>query len=433
VLRLRTLAPDSYHQFLVPDSLAVLAVPAGKQYEMPGPFSLEIQNDPYPYDRWLRENHPVYHDAENGYWVISRYADVVAAARNHADFSSAHGIGPAKLKGMAMVSTDPPDHTRLRALVTRAFQPGVIEALAPGIEKTCHRLIDASAAARGSFDLMEDFAFPLPIIVIAELLGLDPARYEDYKRWTRSLVASLANPDSSVAQREYAHCVREFFACLYSIGQDRLRSPRKDLISLLIQARVERDALTPIEIGYACELFLAAGTETTSSLIGNAALTLAAHPEQAALVLENPGLMPSLIEEAIRYDGPFRGDFRTTTRALSLHGIEIPKGAKVALLLASANRDSQVFSEPDRFLVTRHPNPHLGFGHGIHYCLGAPLARLEARVAAQVLQQRFRYLAPNPDKPPVRDYTVPMLRQLRSLPMTFILRESSTIVLPDYC
>ena len=317
------------------------------------------------------ETHPVFHDAENGYWVLSRYADVAAAARNYADFSSAQGIGPAKLQGMAMVSSDPPNHTRLRALVSRAFQPGVVEALAPAIEKTCHRLIDESAVARGSFDLMEDFALPLPIIIIAELLGLDPARYPDYKRWTRSLVASLGNPASREAQTNYEATVREFFTYLIAVGQERLRSPRQDLISLLIQARVERDALTPLEIGYSCELFLAAGTETTGSLIGNAALALAAHPDQAAQVANNPELIPSLIEEAIRYDGPFRGDFRTTTRAVSLHGVEIPAGAKVALLIGSANRDPEVFPDPGRFLVTRSPNPHLGFGHGIHVLFGS--------------------------------------------------------------
>jgi cytochrome P450 len=387
----------------------------------PDPFAKEIRDNPYPCYQWLREDRPVYYNPDEGYWAISRYADVLAAARNPADFSSAQGIGPGKVMGQTMLTSDPPRHTRLRTLVSRAFQPGVIESLAPRIEAICNELIDASAEARGTFDLMEDFANPLPIRVIAELMGFDPTRYSDYNRWTQTSVEFLSYPNSAETQRKYAASSREFLRYLYEIGRARLRAPGADLFSSLIQAHVERDALTPQEIAFTCELFLVAGGETTAGLIGNAALALAAHPSQASEVLANPALIPSLIEEAIRYDGPFRADFRTTTRALALHGVEIPKGAKVALLLASANRDPQAFPEPDRFLVTRTPNPHLGFGSGIHYCLGAPLARLETRIAATVLLRRFRALEPRTKRSPEWSDGSPLLRKLNRLPMSFDL------------
>jgi len=386
----------------------------------PGPFAKEIQDDPHPCYRWLREERPVYYNAAGDYWALSRYADIVAAVRNPADFSSAEGIGPARIVGRAMLTSDPPDHTRLRALVSRAFQPGVIEALAPRVEAICNELIDASAVARGSFDLMEDFAIPMPIRVIAELIGLDSSRYSDYRRWTQALVELVSNPDSVESQLKYAVSSREFGAYLLQVGMARFRSPRADVLSLLIQARVERDALTPEEIAYSCELFLAAGSETTSALIGNAAVLLAAHPGDYAPLLSQPARFHSMIEEVMRYEGPFRGDFRTTTRAVTVHGVEIPKGAKVAMLLASANRDPTIFPEPERFLIHRSPNPHLGFGHGIHYCLGAPLARMEARVAAMVLRKRFRHL--NPDsRNAVWDSTSPYLRRLNRLPMSYCL------------
>ena len=388
----------------------------------PSPFAPEVQDDPFPCYRWLREERPVYRCTDPDCWMLSRYADVVAAARDHAAYSSALGIGPRKVPGQTMITSDPPNHTRLRRLVSRAFQSGVIEALAPRIEKICHELIDASARERNSFDLMEDFAIPLPIRVIAELLGLDPDRYPDYRRWTQALVEHVGRPDDPEVQRLQAKTAREFFSYLYQVGRSRLRAPKNDLVSLLIQACLERDALNPVEVAYACELFLIAGAETTTALIGNAALALHANPGQAAQVADNPALIPPMIEEAIRFDSPIHCDFRTTTRAVSVRGVEIPSGAKVALLFGAANRDPEIFEAPDEFRVARTPNPHIGFGYGIHYCLGAPLARLEARIAAIVLRKRFQSLEPDPVSRPTRNYSSPMIRGVLRLPMSFILQ-----------
>lgn len=388
----------------------------------PGPLSPEVRENPYPCFRWMQSERPVYYTPQGRYWALSRYADVMAAARNYSAFSSAQGTGLARTKGRTIISNDPPDHTRLRKLVNHAFQAGAVEALAPRMAQICHELIDSSAAARGSFDLIQDFAVPLPLMVIAELLGFDPARYDDYQKWSNTVSEFFSNPGSPDALRQYRQDAPAFFSYLREVAEARRHAPRGDLISLMIQAREERDALTVNEIASTCEFFLAAGNETTTGLIGNAALALAANPSEAAQVVKNPALIPSLIEETARFDTPFQADFRTTTTAVTLHGVEIPIGAKVALLWAAANRDPEVFADPDRFMVTRSPNPHLGFGHGIHYCIGAPLARLEARVAATVLLERFSHLAPDPNSPAVRRSTTPLLRGLRSLPMCFEIR-----------
>jgi len=204
--------------------------------------------------------------------------------------------------------------------------------------------------------------------------------------------------------------------------EERRREPRGDLISRMVQAKDEHDALTLQEIASTCEFFLTAGHETTTGLIGNAALALANNPGEAMEVMRNPSLIPSMIEEAARFDPPFQADFRATTEAVTIHGVEIPRGAKVALLWAAANHDPDVFAEPNRFLVSRTPNQHLGFGHGIHYCIGAPLARMEIRVAAKVLMERFEWLAPDPETPPVRRLTTALIRRFETLPIRGRLR-----------
>jgi cytochrome P450 len=386
----------------------------------PGPLAPANRDNPYPCYRWLQQEHPVYHDAEGGYWALSRYADVVAAARNYPLFSSAGGIGPGFQRGVVLLAIDPPQHTRLRKLLTRSFQPAVIEALAPRIAAICHELIDASAVARGTFDLMEDFALPLPMIAIAQLLGLDPARRSEYRDWSNALVGSLSRPDSVEARHAYMRMRPAFLSCVAAAVRDREYEPRQDLISLMVQVREDGDQLTAPEIAFSCELFLAAGNETTSSVMGNAALLLATYPDEARRVVQQPDLIPSLIEEVIRFDGPVQATFRSTTAPVSIHGTEIPSGARVALLWAAANRDPAVFVEPDRFLASRSPNPHVGFGQGIHHCIGAPLARLEARVAARVLIERFSRLEPDLAQA-TRDYSTPLFRRLKTLPMSFTL------------
>ncbi len=266
-----------------------------------GPLSPEVREDPYPCYRWLLAERPVYHDEERGYWALTRYADVVAASRNYAVFSSGQGIGEVHDRRPTVVSTDPPEHTRLRRLVSQAFSPAVIEAMKPRVERICHELIDTATAA-GSFDLVRDLAIPLPVIVIADILGFAPARHRDALRWSEGLVAVFSSPATPTAQEVYATTSAQFFFYISDLIRRRRQEPRDDLISVMLDVREDGERLTAKEIAYSCELFLAAGNETTTGLIGSAALALASHPDQAREVCDAPSLIPLLIEEAIRYD-----------------------------------------------------------------------------------------------------------------------------------
>ena len=360
------------------------------------PFVAEVKEDPYPYYAWLREHHPVYYNDKLGFCVLSRYADVEAAARTTEVFSSAQGIGPERAPVAMMIAKDPPDHTRLRQLVSKAFTPKMVEQLAPRIQEIVDELLDA-ALPRGSFDLVQDFASPLPVIMIAEMLGVEPERREEFKRWSDAVIHVTAGGAKYGDMDAYMQSWQEFKNYFSQIIEERLRSPRNDLVSALVQAQDERDALTLNEILNFCLLLLVAGNETTTNLITNGALALYTHEEQRQKLRGQPQLIQSAIEEVLRYDGPIQGVFRTTTRDVEVRGTTIAAQSKVLLLWASANRDPEVFPDPDRFDIERTPNEHMAFGRGIHFCLGAPLARLEARIATQTILRRTKVTRPDPD------------------------------------
>jgi cytochrome P450 len=360
------------------------------------PFVPEVKEDPYPYYAWLREHRPVYYNDKLGFYVLSRYADVEAAARTPEVFSSAQGIGPERAPVAMMIAKDPPDHTRLRRLVSRAFTPKMVEQLAPRIQEIVDELLDA-ALLRGAFDLVQDFASPLPVIMIAEMLGVEPGRREDFKRWSEAVIHVTAGGTKYGDMATYLQSWQEFKDYVSRIIEERRRSPRNDLVSALVQAQDERDALTLNEILNFCLLLLVAGNETTTNLITNGALALYTHEAQRQKLRGQPQLIQSAIEEVLRYDGPIQGVFRTTTRDVEVRGTTIAAHSKVLLLWASANRDPDVFPDPDRFDIERTPNDHLAFGRGIHFCLGAPLARLEARIATQTILRRTKVTRPDPD------------------------------------
>jgi cytochrome P450 len=361
------------------------------------PFLPEVKEDPYPYYAWLREHHPVYYyNAKLGFYVLSRYADVEAAARTPEVFSSAQGIGPDRAPVAMMIAKDPPNHTRLRKLVSKAFTPKMVEQLAPRIQEIVDELLDA-ALPRGAFDLVQDFASPLPVIMIAEMLGVEPERREDFKRWSDAVIHLTAGGAQYGDMPTYMQSWQKFKEYFSQIIEARRRSPRNDLVSALVQAQDERDALTLNEILNFCLLLLVAGNETTTNLITNGALALYTHEEQRQKLRRQPQLIQSAIEEVLRYDGPIQGVFRTTTRDVEVRGTTIAAQSKVLLLWASANRDPEVFPAPDRFDIERTPNEHMAFGRGIHFCLGAPLARLEARIATQTILRRTKVTRPDPD------------------------------------
>ncbi len=352
------------------------------------PFGPAFKADPYPVYAELREHAPALSTSLN-IWPISRYDDVSFVLRNHALFSSAAmGLGPLAAAGMggrSIISSDPPDHTQLRNLVNRAFTPRMVAGLEPRIREITRDLI-ARVAPSGWMDLVDDLATPLPVTVIAEILGVETERQEDFKRWSNATIGSTGGPPAE----DRAGDVAEFQAYFAEMVERRRREPREDLISALVRAEGAEDTLTNAEIISFAMLLLIAGNETTTNLIGNAMLALAAHPDELRKVTEDRTLIPSMVEEALRYDSPVQFLVRVATDDVEVGGTTIPKGAPVMPIYASGNRDDRKYPDAARFDVTRNPQGHLAFGVGIHFCLGAPLARLEARVAFEELLQLRR-------------------------------------------
>ncbi len=354
------------------------------------PLSPEVMENPYPYYAHLREQAPVYWIAPLQAWALSRYADVDFALRNPQIFPSsvftAQALGDLNPTPEVpwILDMNPPDHTRLRKLVNKGFLPRLIRNLEPRVQEITRQLI-ASLRSRVEADLVSALSGPLPTTVIAEMLGVEEDRLADFKRWSDDLVLGTSRPtDEAVRARVHASgaALRAYFEKLI---ERRRTDPGEDVLTALVRAEEEHDTLTASEILGLAVLLLLAGNETTTNLIGNAVCTLLRHPTELAKVRADRTLVPSLIEEVLRYESPVQLIPRLTAREVELEGGTIPAGATVFLLLGSANRDRRKFSEPDRFDVTRNPQDHLGFGYGIHYCLGAPLARLEGRIALESL------------------------------------------------
>ena len=380
------------------------------------PYAPEALEDPYPFYARLRDEAPLYASPDHGFFVVSRYEDVVAVARNPQDFSSANGIGPAlTFDNLTMIEKDPPDHTRLRRLVNKAFTPRAIAQWEERVRQICNDLFDRFVDA-GRCDLMADFATPLPVIVIAEMLGVEPERLEDFKRWSDVVVDALVVDWRAKDQEKVVATFLEMTEYFGTIVKARKAEPRDDLVTALVQAREESEALTAAEINAALVLLLVAGNETTTNLIGNGALAITSHQDQVALIRKDPALWPAAVEEALRYDAPIQGTFRTTTRAVDLHGETIPEGSKVLNLWGSAGRDPSRFAGPHRFDVTRDASGHVSFGSGVHLCLGAPLARLEGRVALETAVARVQNV--RVDGPTTRRPN-PFFRGFEHLPVTF--------------
>ena len=389
------------------------------------PMAPEFLADPYPMYHRLRAEEPVHH-SPLGFWVLTRYDDVVAALRDPrlakeaiAGFIAARFGAPVPQMGLSMLDRDPPDHTRLRALVSKAFTPRVVETLRPHIQQIVDGLVDA-AQDRGSMDLIEEFAYPLPVIVICEMLGVPVEDHERFKGWgldiARGLDAILLPPDSDVGRRAVAgrHALADYFRDLIA---ERRAAPRADMLSALIAAEEAGDKLSEDELLATCILLLVAGHETTVNLIGNGSLALLRHPEQLRRLRENPGLIGTAVEELLRYDGPVQRTARIPSADVTIDGHTITKGEMVMPFIGAADRDPAQFPEPDRLDIARADNRHIAFGWGIHFCLGAPLARVEGQLAINTLLRRLPKLALDTDKPEFRQSLT--LRGLRALPVRF--------------
>jgi cytochrome P450 len=379
------------------------------------PLLVQFREDPYPLYRYLHATAPVQWNNVLGAWTIARYADVIETLTD-ARFSAARSAELLEeyADAKSMLVSDPPDHTRLRALVSKAFTPRMIEQLRPRIGAIVRELIDRVAASGGSFDVIAELAYPLPVVVIAELLGVPPEDRESFRDWSAATAASL-DPLVSPELMECAMLARNaLHTYLRGIIAERRRAPRSDLISALVAVEESGEVLSEPELVVMCNLLLIAGHETTVNLIGNGVLALLSHPDQLALLHESPGLIVTAVEELLRFDSPVQMTGRVATEPLTIGGQAVEAGQFVLPLLGAANRDASQFPEPDRLDLTRNPNPHVGFGRGIHFCLGAPLARLEGQMAIGALVQRFPrlQLAGTPIR---RDQIT--LRGLRSLPV----------------
>lgn len=359
-------------------------------------FGPDLVADPYPAFRQWRAERPVSRPHER-LFVLSRFEDCEAvladASFGHDDSRSRVGAGgnSGKVNARSFLAMNPPDHTRLRRLVARAFTPSRVRGLAPHIEAIVDKLLDGLDER---FDLVEQLALPLPVEVISELLGVAPGDRAHLVAWSAALTRAL-DPGFLVPEGERAHqlAARDAFAgYLRSLVSSRRRAPGDDLMSALVQVHDEGDALSEDELISTCMLLLVAGHETTRGLIGAGVLALLRHPGELARLQDEPQLVERAVEEVLRYDPPVQLIAREALRDSEVAGTTIPAGAFVLLLLGAANRDDAQFEDPDRFDVSRDARRHLTFGHGIHFCLGAPLARLEASVALRRLLPKLSQL-----------------------------------------
>jgi cytochrome P450 len=353
-------------------------------------LSADVRRDPFPlYDR-LRAESPVLHDARTDVWMLFDYEGARRAMHDHEAFSS-EPLTVGRRRPEWFVFFDPPHHTRMRALVSRAFTPRAVAALEPRICWLSRALLDRSIE-RGEMDLAADFSIPLPMLVIAEMLGVPVADRPRFKRWSDAMLrlghTLFANAEAEEASREYRAVTGEMDDYVSRLVGDRRAVPQDDLLTRLARAEVEGERLTEREILGFVQLLLVTGQETTTNLVNNAVLCVVENPEQLARLRAAPELLPTAIEEVLRYRSPVQWMFRFARRDVRLHGWTIPAGAMVLPMIGSANRDPRAFADPERFDVGRDPNPHLAFGHGLHFCIGAALARLEARIAlADVLER----------------------------------------------
>jgi pimeloyl-[acyl-carrier protein] synthase len=380
--------------------------------------------DPYPFYARLREESPVHFSPSGDGWVLSRYADAQMLLRDprfgRSGFDSyvvgVLGPGPVERSFRRwMLFMDPPNHTRLRALASKAFTPRAVERLRAEIQRQVDLALDRIQQA-GNADLIDALAYPLPVAVICELLGVPLTDLSTFHDWSDALARVLeirySPPEVVAAGNEAAQGLTDYFRDLVAERRGHLGD---DLLSALIVAEEQGDRLNEEELLATCVLLFFAGHETTVNLIGNGMLALLRHPDQLRRLRENPTLIGSAIEEFLRYDGSVQRTARFALVDLKIHDIQIEKGQVISALLGAANRDPARFTEPDQLDLARSDNQHLTFGGGMHYCLGAPLARLEAQLAINGLVQRLPELELASDQLEHRPNSV--LRGLRALPV----------------
>jgi len=389
------------------------------------PFTHTVWDDPYPVYRQLRDGYPVYRNVARDCWVLSRYADIQAASRAVAIFSNAEGVDldlpPGYLGPGSFLDADPPDHTRLRRILHEHFTPKVIGHLESLVRTRVRRILD-DMLARGEGDIADILAFPLPMFTVLALMGLPEEDGPQLRAWLDA--TALRTPGSAARPPECDAAHDALARYVDRLLDDRMRRPGEDLLTVIATA-VADGRITRAETHGMSLLLLTAGWETTASLISTALYLLARYPDERRLLVAEPANIPAAIEEILRFEAPVQYLHRTTTQDVELHDTILPRGDRVVLLYASGNRDERVWDRPDRFVVRREPKRHLAFGDGIHHCIGAPLARLEARIALEeVLGAAPGYEIAGP----IERLQAHVLRGIRRLPVALgapILRARS--------
>lgn len=353
------------------------------------PFAYEIHEDPYPTYERMREEAPAYHNPELDFWALSRFDDVLNGYRDWQNFTSTLGIAigeSGNISAPSMIGMDPPDQTKLRKLVVRAFTPARVGAMEARIRGLTTRFLD-DLVEEGECDLIARFAALLPSDVISTLLGAPVEDHNELRIWTASLLTredGVARPPEAAQQSS-----QKLIAYFQELIAEKRKRPGEDLISGLVDAEVDGRRLSDAEILGFAMLLIAGGNETTEKLIANSVHQLARHPDQRAHLIADPGLIPAAVEESLRFRSPTQYMVRATTCDYEIHGQTLPKGQQVVLLIGAANHDPRQFDAPERFNIHRNMERHLAFGFGVHFCLGARLARLETRVALEEIHARL--------------------------------------------
>jgi len=379
---------------------------------------------PFDWYRTMRATQPVFKDPDWGGWHVFRYADVARVLSEYATFSSdgqriehaAGSTGEVDPIESSIIRMDPPRHRHLRNLVTQAFTPRMVTQLEPRITAITNELLDHVAAA-GEMDVVRDLAYPLPVTVISELLGIPAELREDFKRWSDALVTGDAGTSEEERKALFQE-VQGMYGYFTQVLEERRQHPQNDLVSALLAASIDGQSLSNEELLGFCGLLLVAGNETTTNLLGNMILCFDEHPDVVERLRTNRALVPGAIEEVLRYYSPVKAMVRITATETMLGDQRIGPDQMIVARIGSANRDEAEFPDPDRFDIEREPNHNIAFGRGFHFCLGAPLARLEAKVALNAMLDRL------PGRWQVADAPLEMIRSFivfgaKELPMTW--------------
>lgn len=359
------------------------------------PFARDTQTNPYPVYQWLRDEAPVYHNEEIGFWALSRFDDVLAAHLDHATFLSGHGV---TIEGYDqgidnLISRDEPSHGWHRKLVSRLFTPRAIAELEPKVRDIAAGVLDG-ARDRGEIDIVAEFSTHLPMMVIAEMLGLPMETREQLRHYCDAILDRTDADEQGNVTDETRSAMAQVMVLLMQIVDDKARDLGDDIASLLLTARVRDDdgnevALTREQVAARLLELTVAGHETTAKLIANGVVALDWYPDQRAELIADPSLIPNAVEEMLRWDPPSHYQGRFVEQDVTLHGVTIPADSRVILVTGAANHDERVFDDPEYFDIHREIERHVGFGFGIHLCIGAALARLETRIAFEELLKRY--------------------------------------------